>query len=132
MLGRGTDRAAAFINITLRCPDGTKKSRHWRQASGVREVGCGVDITGRLPGRWHVVWRIPGGGAALVNEGCVLHCSCAWEAVGVVHVFFWNSTIFVHLKWTIHVGKLAVTSCVPVNEAVSIQIIEVFQEDFQE
>lgn len=47
---------------------------------------CGADITGRLPGRWHVGRSIPGGGTVLVNEGCVLHCCSTWEATGVVHV----------------------------------------------
>lgn len=35
----GVDGAATLIHVALRGPDGTKKSRHWRQASGACEVG---------------------------------------------------------------------------------------------
>ena len=35
----GVDGAAILIHVALRGPDGTKKSRHWRQASGACEVG---------------------------------------------------------------------------------------------
>lgn len=39
MFRGGVEGAAIFIYIILRSPDGTKKSRHWRQASGACEVG---------------------------------------------------------------------------------------------
>jgi hypothetical protein len=39
MFRGGTEGAAVLIHITLWGPDGAKKSRHWRQASGAGEVG---------------------------------------------------------------------------------------------
>lgn len=61
--------------------------RHTKAAPCSDNTHCGVDITGGLPGRWHVGRCVPGGGTVLVNEGCILHRCSAREATGVVHVF---------------------------------------------
>lgn len=64
MLSCGTDGAAAFINITLRCPDGTKKSRHWRQASGAWEVG----LQSKIKPAWETAtWTICQGKCQVLN-----------------------------------------------------------------
>lgn len=111
----GVDGAAILIHVALRGPDGTKKSRHWRQASGACEVGRRADETGVSPGGRHAGGAAPGRRGAVVNE-VRLNLSRTGEAAGVVHAFFWKGIVVVQFQGAVHTGKLAFTRGVPINE----------------